>query len=165
MCNIINCKNGNTFTCSRCGLVKYCSKLCQRKDWVIHKRICYANPVDRIKGFISLSKENYEHKKSNNEVIYLSFMKINLSWSTFENFMDGKYHQVSPLGGSKAKCAICYKLVDYKGPLNDRRKEISNNIEYFLCNYCFNTGATLCPESYQEFNVCTRSRYNAAGLL
>jgi len=26
--------------CSRCGLVYYCSKLCQKKDWKIHKQMC-----------------------------------------------------------------------------------------------------------------------------
>ncbi len=32
--------------CSRCNIISYCSKECQKKDWVYHKTICKASSVN-----------------------------------------------------------------------------------------------------------------------
>jgi hypothetical protein len=40
LCDNPPCFNYEVKPCSRCRLVYYCSKECQGKDWLIHKRIC-----------------------------------------------------------------------------------------------------------------------------
>jgi hypothetical protein len=43
-CNVLICVNHGrlctVFTCGRCGIVQYCSKECQMKDWQFHKKVC-----------------------------------------------------------------------------------------------------------------------------
>lgn len=142
-CNIVDCGGYGKYTCSKCQLVKYCGKDCQRKDWFTHKRICFTRPEERIKGFVQLVKENYKDKS-------WSFKDTNISWSLYTKFMDDEYHTVSPLGGDNFHriCATCYKQVDYDGPLRHRIKYITENITYCLCNQCYENGAELCPVSY-----------------
>lgn len=40
VCKKRNLLAADMFTCSACGLVKYCSRECQRKDWEKHKEAC-----------------------------------------------------------------------------------------------------------------------------
>ena len=37
-----HCTRPGTKRCSRCKKVWYCSQACQRKQWPLHKEICYA---------------------------------------------------------------------------------------------------------------------------
>lgn len=42
LCNSTEKKRGDYQSCSRCKVVQYCSKECQKKDWKLHKRVCVA---------------------------------------------------------------------------------------------------------------------------
>jgi len=39
-----SCSKPGNFRCSRCRVVSYCSKDCQRKAWPIHKNDCNTEP-------------------------------------------------------------------------------------------------------------------------
>lgn len=41
MPGICYCGNACLMVCSNCKLVRYCSKTCQKKDWLSHKSICF----------------------------------------------------------------------------------------------------------------------------
>jgi hypothetical protein len=40
LCHATEQKRGDYQTCSRCKVVHYCGKECQKKDWRLHKRVC-----------------------------------------------------------------------------------------------------------------------------
>jgi hypothetical protein len=141
-CNLLKCNGNAKITCSGCKMVKYCSESCQEKELIIHNRICYARPEDRIRGYIKLIKETDEHERCSGEHLVVP---VNLSFRTYIKFTDGKFYRVSALGadGLRGICAVCYKKVDYSGPMMHRTKHITKNVGYYLCNHCHETGAEL----------------------
>ena len=47
-CNAVKCKSDDAvYTCSRCGLARYCSRDCQLADWKKHKPNCKQTNVQR----------------------------------------------------------------------------------------------------------------------
>jgi hypothetical protein len=46
-CGNICCYNIGIMICSRCKIIKYCSKQCQREDWKRHKTECFK--ISKIK--------------------------------------------------------------------------------------------------------------------
>ena len=44
LCRNPTCNNPGALTCARCKMVKYCSKICQKKHWKIHKMKCKTPP-------------------------------------------------------------------------------------------------------------------------
>jgi ankyrin repeat protein len=41
ICSLRHCSNKGGFACSKCVSVRYCSELCQRKDWRKHRLVCH----------------------------------------------------------------------------------------------------------------------------
>lgn len=46
--------------CSKCGITKYCSRECQKKDWPNHKQLCTKN-AGRFKELIAVRNAALEH--------------------------------------------------------------------------------------------------------
>eukprot|EP00698_Gefionella_okellyi_P023430 TRINITY_DN8008_c0_g1_i1.p1 TRINITY_DN8008_c0_g1~~TRINITY_DN8008_c0_g1_i1.p1 ORF type:complete len:316 (-),score=44.80 TRINITY_DN8008_c0_g1_i1:590-1537(-) len=46
----LKCGKAGELRCSRCQLATYCSAICQRSDWAVHKRACVA-PVSKTPKF------------------------------------------------------------------------------------------------------------------
>lgn len=42
-CGISECTKGGRYLCTKCKLVRYCSKECQKQDWGEHKKSCNKN--------------------------------------------------------------------------------------------------------------------------
>ncbi|KAI1090424.1 hypothetical protein F5B19DRAFT_494476 [Rostrohypoxylon terebratum] len=59
----LSCRDfeSNLFRCTRCKMARYCSKDCQRYDWMVHKRVCEFRDIPRvchIKEEISMAATN-----------------------------------------------------------------------------------------------------------
>ena len=47
-CGEDSCKKTGGMNCSRCKMVSYCSKECQKKDWKRHKKSCNADGISDV---------------------------------------------------------------------------------------------------------------------
>ena len=46
-------------TCSKCGIVSYCSKQAQVKDWPRHKEVCYGfSPFKKMASELSIGQKH-----------------------------------------------------------------------------------------------------------
>jgi radical SAM protein with 4Fe4S-binding SPASM domain len=83
--------------CSKCKLSIYCSKECQKKDWLKHKEICFKSELELKSGLQSGSGLKVDKEKEN-----MNFMTDLLSFS-LEYFLFSGFFNIIKKDHSKMK--------------------------------------------------------------
>jgi hypothetical protein len=143
--------HANLRLCMRCMLVSYCSRRCQREDWVIHREVCHTSLSRRLEGMYRVMLEHGRGRP------------INISGCMKEVSVGSREHNVSAFGkwAVSPKCALCEREVDYEGPFRDVMVEFSRGsveIEYYRCVACYTGKKVICTESFMETGLCGRTR-------
>ena len=149
ICNYGYCNYRDTKYCSRCKTVSYCSKDHQKKDWIIHKLICYPDLSDRLKGMCEF------------------FIKYEMNNSVMMNLTSYNYFVLNKIGyridifGKKDIyeyiCIMCKNKINYNGPYLDLTIYFYYNnacIEYYRCTKCHSENKVLCNKHFIDKTLC-----------
>jgi hypothetical protein len=146
-------KTNATKCCSKCKIVYYCSKNCQKKDWLIHKLVCYPNLSDRLKGMSQFSIKYNVHVLNFSGGNYQTVNNIIYSISAFR-----------VQGTVECGCVICEKKIVFK----DQKKYLTSKIHYddnnnntyiiyhfyYKCQKCYDENRVLCNQHFIDINQC-----------
>jgi len=135
----------NLLLCKGCRLVSYCSRECQRLDWMMHKEVCHTSLPLRLKGVYRTQKD---HGVS---------PLINLSHR--ENSVGGfsDYYRVSAFDGQEAwYCALCgAKTTVGTGYIYFEIDGL--HVSYFRCHDCLAENKVICEKTFTETGACLLS--------
>ena len=152
-CNASHCRNRiNLFKCENCKITSYCSKNCQKKDWIVHKYICYPLLQDRLKALCIVIK-----KYSLNHMYYIS-----LSSTIQTVYIDGIRHRLSAFPILPGKhyihvCVICEKPITSESYQLDLQYDIlhhTTSYTYYRCIKCKDENKILCNKSFIDSTIC-----------
>jgi len=156
LCQRGNCKSHNLLRCMRCKLVSYCSRECQRKDWIIHKEVCHTSLPLRLKGVYRVRRD------------YADYVCVNISYCANSVNLLNETHYVSAFGAQKQGwcCAVCgTKVYDMPRDHQVSFETGGHRLDYFRCNECCTTEKVICETSFEETGACLLNNYGKVLLF
>ena len=141
VCN--ECGEDCNEVCSRCQFVYYCSKECQKKQWLHHKVICFKEKHQRIAAYI-------QHKTN------LKQRKINLSKRT-------SIQSTFPLSRKNCitdACLMCSRHATFQYGFLPTNYEIQHGdiwIKGWRCIPCWKSDLRYCSTTWKERTECLLS--------
>lgn len=153
------CVKSTTKRCQQCKIVYYCSKKCQKQDWLIHKMICKKTLPEFCKSIYQLHLNHFcddilckiRPGPLLNNNIHI-FYKDNVTYKIRIREYDG-------IIIDNRLCILCGNDImkdDYIG-LNDTivySKKDYNQFCYYRCSLCKDKDLTICPFSFETSLKC-----------
>nr|POE83362.1 tudor domain-containing protein 1 [Quercus suber] len=107
VCGVVGSLGKSVNRCGRCGTAAYCSDVCQRQDWAVHKAVCSMSMEDRGKalhltkggGLIQWSQKGTDNGDDTVEVIWPWFATI----TVVQHVAVGRKLSPSRIPGSEAR--------------------------------------------------------------
>ena len=139
--------------CARCKTVRYCSKKCQRSDWICHKLICHPLLSERLKAICQIESEGFTGPYSRTELSRSVSYILNKELYWLNPF--------KKIGNDYYYCIICGKGTALTRPFYGKDFTFIFNehkIECLRCSDCLSKKKLICGTTLMEVSVCFRKK-------
>lgn len=151
-CNKLDCQNKCTTKCSGCKIAHYCSPECQKKDWLIHKQMCFALLSDRLRAFCEITTRNKARAAHLSMTVGIHPLDTNTLFYYLSCFPKMK------LKFFNSWCVVCSGEAIWDYDTSSTRSShvffAGRSIPYLRCMSCETLQRTLCHTTFMESAVC-----------
>lgn len=145
--------------CSRCCMVPYCSKECQRYDWKYHKSVCHPDVSERLRGlFKGMRSQFILYPRSASSGMQFHNLPGRNVW--FIRSPCGESYVTSNPLDVRPRCLVCFRSFTSES-VNDTSVclTISDADQmYNRCDDCLQAQYELCLVSFQPVHQCVKRR-------
>lgn len=168
-CNTCGVSNSAIKQCIGCKTAQYCSRECQKKDWVDHKHVCHPLLCERLKRTCRLHMSDLSYRDPRFvPTPYMSFERhtINLEKRTL-HLQPFRNVGLAPVSRDHCLYADYCLVCGDKVPTLLRERHENSFFSFFIgrceirghrCNHCAKEEILLCSETFKGIKECLSER-------